>query len=161
LRILTIGGYGFTERSFIAALQRSQVDVFVDVRQRRGMRGSRYAFLNSKRLQELLSHSGIRYVYAQGLAPTSVVRDAQKADDRAVGTTKRDRAHLSCAFIQEYRAHILEAFDPAPLHDQLKDAKAVAFFCVEGPPEACHRSLAAEHLIHMFDIDEPLEHLRP
>lgn len=161
MRILTIGGYGFTEQSFIAALQRSHVDVFIDVRQRRGMRGAKYAFLNSKRLQELLSHLGIQYVYAQGLAPTSAVRDAQKADDRAVGTAKRDRAHLSSVFIQEYRAYISESFDPAPLRDQLKDAKVVVLFCVEGPPAACHRSLAAEYLVHVFHIDEPLEHLRP
>lgn len=161
MRILTIGGYGFTEESFISTLKRAHIDVFVDVRQRRGMRGSRYAFLNSKRLQELLRRSGIRYVYAQSLAPTATVRDAQKADDRTAGTAKRDRAHLSPAFIHEYRAQILESFDPGPLHDQLKGAKAVALFCVEGPPAACHRSLAAKFLVETLHIKEPPEHLRP
>lgn len=161
MRILTIGGYGFTERTFIAALTRAHVDVFVDVRQRRGMRGSKYAFLNSNRLQELLREAGIRYVYAQALAPTSAVRDAQKSDDLAAGTAKRDRAHLSPAFVHQYRAQVLNGLDPEPLHDQLKDAKAVALFCVEGPPAACHRSLAADFLVHAFHISEAPEHLRP
>lgn len=161
MRILTIGGYGFTERTFIATLTRAHVDVFVDVRQRRGMRGSKYAFLNSKRLQELLREAGIRYVYAQELAPTSAVRDAQKLDDRAVGTAKRDRSHLSPAFIHQYRGQVLNGLDPEPLRNELKDAKAIALFCVEGPPAACHRSLAAEFLVSAFHISEAPEHLRP
>lgn len=161
MRILTIGGYGFTERGFIAALKRAHVDVFVDVRQRRGMRGSKYAFLNSTRLQELLREAGIRYVYAKALAPTAAVRDAQKADDRASDTAKRDRTHLLPRFIHEYRAQIFEDFDPAPFLAELDSAKTVALFCVEGPPAACHRSLAAEYLVEAFQISEPLEHLRP
>ncbi len=47
MRIVTIGGYGFTEDAFINALKGAGVDAFVDIRQRRGMRGSKYAFLNS------------------------------------------------------------------------------------------------------------------
>lgn len=125
------------------------------------MRGPKYAFLNSKRLQELLQNAGIRYVYAKGLAPTSSVRDAQKADDIAAGTAKRDRSHLSSAFVNEYRAKILESFDPRQLYDELKDAEAFALFCVEGPPTACHRSLAAEYLIQAFHISNAPEHLRP
>lgn len=161
MRILTIGGYGFTEESFIAALKRAHADVFVDVRQRRGMRGAKYAFLNSKRLQELLDGAGIRYVYARELAPTSAVRDAQKADDGTAGVTKRDRACLSPAFVHEYQAQILKYFDHRPLHNQLIGSEAVVLFCVEGPPAACHRSLAADYLIDAFHINEPPEHLWP
>lgn len=161
MRIITIGGYGFTEKTFIAALQEANVDVFVDVRQRRGMRGSKYAFLNSTRLQSLLGAAGIRYVYARDLAPTSNVREAQKADDQTEGIAKRDRTHLSTAFKEAYRSEILSRFEPGELRYELTDVKTVALFCVEGPPTACHRLLAAEHLVHVLDIREPVEHLKP
>jgi hypothetical protein len=48
--VVTIGGYGFTERSFLAALKRAKVGALVDLRQRRGMRGPTHAFLNRQRL---------------------------------------------------------------------------------------------------------------
>lgn len=161
MRILTIGGYGFTEQSFVDTLTRSNVDTFVDVRQRRGMRGSKYAFLNSKRLQHLLNNVGIRYVYARDLAPTSAVRNTQKVDDIAEGTAKHDRVHLSSEFVDKYCSEILAHFEPEALWHELKDAKAVTLFCVEGPPTACHRLLAAEHLVYAFGVKEPVEHLRP
>ena len=108
MRITTIGGYGFTEAGFIGALQKADVDTFVDVRQRRGMRGARYAFLNSSRLQSLLALAGIRYVHALDLAPSPSVRDAQKEDDRALGVAKRDRAVFPPAFVQKYKSEIRE-----------------------------------------------------
>ena len=89
------------------------------------------------------------------------MRDAQKEDDRASGTAKRDRTQLSPAFVQKYRSEILGRFDPDRLRLALNGATAVALFCVEGQPSACHRSLAAEHLVRAFGIDEPVEHLSP
>lgn len=161
MRIFTIGGYGFTEQSFTTALKRAGVTAFVDVRQRRGMRGSKYAFLNSIRLQQLLSASGIKYIHALDLAPTPDVRSTQKSDDQQESVNKRDRTHLSPAFIKRYCEEVLEAFDPSRLIDALGDTEAVALFCVEGPPTACHRLLAAEHLLHLCGNEEPVEHLRP
>lgn len=161
MRIVTIGGYGFTEAGFLDALQKAGVDTFVDIRQRRGMRGAKYAFLNSSRLQSLLASAGIRYVHAIDLAPTASVRDAQKENDRAAGIAKRDRTQLSQAFVQKYRSEILARFDAERLRRALNGATAVALFCVEGPPSACHRSLAAEHLLQVFGSDQPVEHLRP
>lgn len=54
----TIGGYGFTEKSFIGRLREANVDTLVDVRRRRGMRGAKYAFLNSSYLQAALADAG-------------------------------------------------------------------------------------------------------
>src|SRR5512146_2365042 len=105
------------------------------------MRGSKYAFLNSARLQKLLASIGIRYVHALELAPTTSVRDAQKRDDLESGTAQRDRAQLSPTFVKKYRSEILAAFDAERLRSALNRAKAVALFCVEGNPAACHRSL--------------------
>ena len=161
MRIFTIGGYGFTEQSFTTALKEAGITAFVDVRQRRGMRGSKYAFLNSIRLQNLLSTLGIRYIHARDLAPTPDVRKTQKLDDQLESVNKRDRTHLSSSFTKKYREEVLDAFDPSRLIDALGDAQAVALFCVEGPPTACHRLLAAEHLLHLCGNEEPVEHLRP
>lgn len=161
MRIATIGGYGFTEASFLEALQKARVDTFIDVRQRRGMRGARYAFLNSSRLQSLLASAGIRYVHALDLAPTAIVRETQKKNDRASRVAKRDRTELSPDFVQKYKSEILARFDADPLMRALNGATAIVLFCVEGQPSACHRSLAAEHLLQFFGSEQPVEHLRP
>ena len=51
MRIATIGVYGWTLESFLAALHVANVRVVLDVRQRRGVRGPEYAWANSARLQ--------------------------------------------------------------------------------------------------------------
>lgn len=160
MRIVTIGGYGFTEAGFIGALRKAGVDTFVDVRQRRGMRGAKYAFLNSTRLQNLLASAGIKYLHALELAPTASVRNAQKEVDRASGVAKRDRLQLSSAFTEEYRSKVLARFDADRLVGEINGTNGVALFCVEEHPAACHRSLAAEHLFRQFGGDHPVEHLR-
>ena len=57
LKLVTIGVYGFDEASFFAALQTAGVDTLCDMRQRRGVRGADYAFVNSKRLQRVSRNS--------------------------------------------------------------------------------------------------------
>lgn len=42
-RLVTVGVYGFTAERFLTALEQAKVDVLLDVRQRRGVRGSEYA----------------------------------------------------------------------------------------------------------------------
>jgi uncharacterized protein (DUF488 family) len=143
-RVLTIGAYGFNERTFIEALKAAGVDLFIDIRARRGMRGSAYAFANAARLQRLLESAGIRYVHAKELAPTEHVRDAQRAADTALGVAKRDRARLGSEFISAYEQECLSHFQAgAFLKTFVGDAKRPLFFCVERDAEACHRSLVA------------------
>lgn len=64
----TIGVYGSTESSFFDKLKINNIDVFLDVRQRRGVRGSKYAYVNSKRLQIKLSELGIDYIHILDLS---------------------------------------------------------------------------------------------
>ncbi|MBB3879131.1 DUF488 domain-containing protein [Sphingomonas pseudosanguinis] len=161
VRIVTIGGYGFTEKSFIEALKEAKVDTFVDIRQRRGMRGPKYAFLNSQKLQKILALENIRYLYDRDLAPTSAVRAAQKSSDQINGVAKQDRDHLSTDFVNRYNSEVLGAYDAEHLLKSLATSKTVAFFCVEGPPAACHRLLAANYLLSVLDSKENVEHLRP
>ena len=59
--LATVGVYGFTLEEFLRALHEADVQLVLDVRQRRGVRGPQYAWANSKRLQAALAEAGIGY----------------------------------------------------------------------------------------------------
>ena len=157
-RLLTVGVYGFSEPEFFHRLLDARVDLFVDIRARRGMRGSEYAFANSARLQARLAELGIGYRHVRALAPTEAVRDIQKAADRAEHQQKRTRHGLSDAFIAAYQAQVLDAFDaPGFLATLDPQVRAFCLFCVERDPLSCHRSLAAAWFAAQTGIS--VEHL--
>jgi uncharacterized protein (DUF488 family) len=159
-KLVTIGGYGYTEASFLAALKTANVGTFVDIRQRRGMRGSKYAFLNSERLQAAIARAGIQYLHVKELAPTSAIRGVQKDADRSASVSKHARTRLSDDFVEAYKRDVLATFDSARFDALVgTDTEVVALFCVESRPEACHRSLAAQKLAD--DRGLLLEHLVP
>jgi uncharacterized protein (DUF488 family) len=156
----TIGAYGFSAESFVEALRSAGVDLFIDIRARRGMRGSAYAFANASRLESALATAGIRYAHAKELAPSETVRDAQRSADANAGIAKRDRSRLSDAFASAYRDECLSGFDSRGFVEKYcKGAKRPVLFCVERDPAACHRSLVAERLT--ADLGIPVENLKP
>lgn len=160
LRIVTIGVYGYTPETFFAALQSAGVDTFVDVRQRRGVRGAEYAFANSQRLQRRLAELGIRYQHRKDLAPTTAMRQRQYEADKAAGVGKRQRTTLGPAFIEAYETDILADFSAEAFVERLPaGAQVAALLCVERDPAACHRSLVAERL--QEDVGVDVEHLMP
>ena len=110
-KIVTIGVYGFDKDSFFQALIDANIDTFCDIRLRRGMRGSEYAFANSKALQQKLSELGIKYVYAKDLAPSQTIREKQKQEDEKLGVAKRSRKGLGQTFILGYEQQCLSSFD--------------------------------------------------
>jgi uncharacterized protein (DUF488 family) len=147
IKLVTIGVYGFSEAGFFQSLLAAQVDTFVDVRRRRGLRGSTYAFANSQRLQTRLAELGIRYLYRRDLAPPPTVRQRQLLVDKAGKIAKRQREQLSPTFVSAYQAKVLKHFAAESLVDGLPaGTQVVALFCVERLPGACHRSLLAEEL---------------
>ncbi len=149
MKIVTIGVYGYAEEDFFQALQAAEVDAFCDIRQRRGVRGATYAFANSRRLQKRLAELEIAYFHLKELAPTNAIRAQQSAADKAAKVAKRKRTGLAPPFIEAYRRDILTHFDPQSLLEMLDpDVQVIALFCVEREPDACHRSLVAEHLQH-------------
>ncbi|GAA1482657.1 hypothetical protein GCM10009624_30970 [Gordonia sinesedis] len=159
-RLQTMGAYGWDEPSFIAALREADPDVFVDVRRRRGVRGSRYAFANSNRLQQILADLGIRYVHRVDLAPSNETRDIVARDIAERGIGYRDRNSLAPAYVDAYQAETLTDFDSTDFAESLgPDAETAMLFCVEGIPDACHRSMIADRLT--ADLDIPVEHVRP
>jgi uncharacterized protein (DUF488 family) len=158
-RVVTVGVYGFTADRFMAALESVGVHVLVDVRQRRGVRGSEYAWANSQRLQAALAAANIAYLHVKDLAPTTEIRAAQYAADAATGEGKRSRTELSESFKRAYVEQILAAVDlEAALADVPASATA-ALLCVEREPRACHRSLIADRLAATYGVE--VEHLLP
>lgn len=155
----TIGVYGFTAERFVAALNRTGTRLLIDVRQRRGVRGSEYAWANSKRLQQALADAGIDYAHHPELAPTTELRQLQYREDDRLGVGKRNRAELALEYRRRYIEEILDPVDLDPVVESMPARGSTALLCVERDPEACHRSLIAERLI--ADYDCTVTHLRP
>lgn len=152
IEIFTIGVYNSTEESFFRKLMEAKIDLFCDIRQRRGVRGSLYKYVNSNYLQAKLKELGIDYMYIKELAPTKEIRMKQKEVDNLKGETKHKRTVLGDVFIAEYQNQILNKFDLEVLIKSIeaKGYKRVVFFCVEENAEACHRSLVAKRIHRLF-----------
>ena len=158
-RVATIGVYGSDVKAFLAALRAADVRLLVDVRQRRGVRGSEYAWANSLRLQAALSDAGIAYEHWPSLAPTTELRHLQYTEDARQGVGKRSRSELAPEYVTRYTREILDAADLDALVARLPAEGAAALLCVERDPEACHRTLIAARLAGELGV--AVEHLRP
>lgn len=156
--IATIGVYGFDRETFLETLAGAGVELVLDVRQRRGVRGSEYAWANARRLQDSLKEAGIGYSHLKELAPTTELRQAQYRADARRGEGKRSRTVLAPEYAERYTAEILDRVDLAPIVKWIGGSSA-ALLCVERDPQACHRSLIAARLRSEWDFS--VEDLRP
>ena len=157
--VVTIGVYGFDQAAFLAALARARVKILLDVRQRRGVRGSEYAWANSARLQAALADAGIEYRHHKELAPTTELRRLQYAEDERLGVGKRSRVELAPEYRDRYTREILDEVDLQPIVATLPADAAAALLCVERDPEACHRSLIADRMASEHGVS--VRHLKP
>lgn len=156
--IATIGVHGFDRESFLATLGDAGVDLVLDVRQRRGVRGSEYAWANARRLQAALGEAGLGDTHLKELAPTTELRELQYREDARLGEGKRSRTTLASEYAQGYTEQILDPVDLGPIVKWI-GAGSAALLCVERDPEACHRSLIAARL--QRDWGFGVEHLCP
>jgi len=145
--LATIGVYGFHAETFLAALRNADVRLLLDVRQRRGVRGTEYAWANAGRLTALLANAAIEYRHHLELAPTTELRQLQYRDDDRAGVGKRSRAELSGAYSERYEREILDAVDLEAIIDSLAPEGVSVLMCVERDPQACHRSLIAARMV--------------
>lgn len=154
LEIYTIGVYNSTENVFFDKLTKNDVDLFLDIRQRRGVRGSQYKFVNSSYLQEKLAKLHIQYKHIIELAPTKEIRTAQKEEDIRSGNSKKTRKTLGNTFKRLYISDILDKYNLDNLVKELYDlnVQKVVLFCVEESPYACHRSIVANRLNQQFNL---------
>lgn len=158
-QLATVGVYGYSAETFIAALGEARVRALLDVRQRRGVRGSEYAWANSRRLQGALAQAGIAYAHLKQLAPTTELRHLQYAEDDRLGVGKRSRTELAPEYVRRYVEEILDPVGIGPVLENMAAEGATALLCVERDPEACHRSLIAARVVELERI--PVMHLRP
>ena len=158
-RVTTIGVYGWTLDAWLDALRVADVRLVLDVRQRRGVRGSEYSWANALRLQAALETAGIAYEHHKELAPTTELRQLQYAEDDRVGVGKRSREGLAPEYVERYTREVLAQVDLRPIVDALPADGASALLCVERDPEACHRSLVADRLASELGLS--VTHLRP
>jgi uncharacterized protein (DUF488 family) len=145
-QVATIGVYGFTVETFIAALRRAGASALLDVRQRRGVRGSEYAWANSQRLQAALAAAEIAYRHLPELAPTTELRALQYREDDRARVGKRSRVELAAEYRERYTREILDRLDLGEILAGLLTGGRSALMCVERDPKACHRSLVADRL---------------
>ncbi len=145
-RIATIGVYGFAAVTFLEKLTGAGVGLLLDLRQRRGVRGTDYSWANSAQLQRALAAADVAYRHVKDLAPTTELRQLQYREDDRRGVGKRNRIALAPEYAERYTREILDPFDLGALVAELPRDSATALFCVERDPEACHRSLVAERL---------------
>lgn len=155
MNFYTIGVYNSTEKEFFEKLLKNNIDTFCDIRQRRGVRGSKYSFVNSKRLQSKLHRLGIKYFHFLDLAPTKEIRELQKQADLRNHELKRDRKTLGQVFIKEYKSQVVNRFDFQKFIDTFKKtgSRNIVLFCVEESPKACHRSIVSEKLSNDYSVN--------
>lgn len=153
MEFFTIGVYNSTEKAFFDKLLKNNIDTFCDIRQRRGVRGAKYSFVNSNRLQQKLSELEIKYGYVSDLAPTTEIRELQKEIDLHNGELKSERQELGKVFIIEYKNKILKNFDFDYFLEKLEEvgANRIALFCLEEHYEACHRSIVADKISTLYN----------
>lgn len=150
--LATIGVYDFDLSGFLAVLARAQIRLLIDVRQRRGVRGAQYAWANESRLRLSLHKAGIGYLHRRDLAPTTELRELQYAEDLREGVGKRSRRELAGAYVAGYTCEILDRADLDSLRREIEARGPAALLCVEGDPEACHRSLIARRMRARFGM---------
>jgi uncharacterized protein (DUF488 family) len=146
LTVATIGVYGASLETFLAALAAADVRLLLDVRQRRGVRGREHAWANSLRLQAALADASIEYRHHIELAPTTELRRLQYREDDRLGEGKRSRTVLAPEYRRRYVREILDRVDMDAFAASLPLDHASALLCVERDARACHRSLIAERL---------------
>ncbi len=152
MEFFTLGVYNSTEKDFFSRLIKNKIDTFCDVRQRRGVRGAKYSFVNSKKLQLKLAELNIKYCHILDLAPTEGIRKLQKEIDIQKDELKTQRKELGNNFINEYKNLILKNFDFKDFLEKhnRSNSNRIVFFCVENYAKACHRSIVADELINQY-----------
>lgn len=154
-KVFTIGVYGSDRKAFYDAIEAARIDVLVDIRTRRAVRGPRYTYANAKRLTAELEQRGIAYRHELGLAPGYELLALQHEADTREKQKYSARTELAKEYVRRYVREVLDRYDFAPLARELRGFKAPVLFCIERIPEACHRSLVAPRLakaLHARDV---------
>lgn len=133
--IYTLGYEGAALPDFIRTLEDTGVSLLLDIRE---LPQSRRPGFSKRALSEALADAGIAYRHVRQLGDPKPGRDAARR-----GAMEEFRSI--------FNAHLdLEACQKA-LQEVAQDADAetVVLMCYERAPHDCHRSLVAQHLVHL------------
>ncbi|GAC1387715.1 MAG: hypothetical protein NVSMB31_00500 [Vulcanimicrobiaceae bacterium] len=144
--LYTIGVYGSTAAAFFGALEDAGVDVVLDIRLRRAVRGAQYTFANAQRLMGELADRGIAYKHVLDLAPDLETLHIQGAEDEASGKRKSERTELAPGYTSAFTSLVLKQFPFDAFAKEMLAYRAPCLLCIERVPSACHRSLVAPPL---------------
>lgn len=151
--LYTMGIYNYSEDEFYSTILDYSISLIIDVRQRRGCRGRKYAYSNKTRLINGLKERGVSYLYIEGLAPTSDIRKIQKEYDKQHKQLKSQRNSLVAEFSDMYNEQVLEGYKFEEILDVIKDNRNKAIICVEKNFQGCHRSLIASYLKEKYGVN--------
>ncbi len=152
--VFTVGVYGAGAAAFFTALEAAAIDVLLDIRTRRAVRGTVYSYANAGRLTAGLARRGIAYRHVLALAPGRELLALQHAVDARERRKYSARTVLAPEYVRRYTARVLDRFDFGELARELDGYRAPVLFCIERVPAACHRSLVARRVAHALHAAE-------
>jgi len=130
--ISTIGYEGASPEDFLATLQRSGVEVLVDIRERAQSR--RKGFSKSA-LSEAVREVGIDYIHLRALGDPKEGREAARA-----GKYDQFASIFGAVMNSE------EAREALAEIEKITESKLVCLMCYERDPKVCHRKIVSDHL---------------
>ena len=139
-KLFTIGYQSTTVRNFLDALRDAGVNLLVDVR---AVAMSRRPGFAKSALTANLNGAGIRYLHLRKLGTPSDGRVAARAG-RHEEMHRIFREQLATEAAQE-ELHVLA--------DLVRGQQHVALMCFEAEAQYCHRTIVADALRELVDID--------
>src|SRR3954466_10736405 len=143
--LATIGYQGTTVPSFLDTLRKARVELLVDVR---AVASSRRPGFAKTALAANLETVGIDYLHLRALGTPADGRSAARSG-------KHDQMR------KIFLKHLATAGAQDELHQlaDLVQSRRVCILCFEADPAPCHRSIVAEALGKLVDVD--VRHLIP
>lgn len=142
LNLYTIGFTKKTAEQFFGLLNKSQVDVLIDVRLNNKSQLS--GFAKGQDLKYFLNKlCGIKYYYEETFAPTEEL--LKKWKNGAITWQEYEKEYES--ILDKRNAE--ELFDKKYIGEEKQN---ICFLCSESTPEHCHRRLLAEYLVKNNDL---------
>jgi uncharacterized protein (DUF488 family) len=142
MKLMTIGYEAASQAAVIAELQRTGVEVLIDVR---AVPSSRRAGFSKRLLAASLAEAGIDYVHLRALGTPKPGRQAARA-----------RRHAEMVAI--YEAHLADPQAQFELGEALDIARQrrAALLCYEADAAHCHRRIVADRLSaeYAFEVED-------
>ena len=143
IQIYTIGYQGMSIDDFIKTLQKNEISLIIDIREKPF---SRIKDFSRKNLKGHLASSNIEYIHLVELGSPRNLRDKVKSD--------RDYDY----FFEHYKIYLNTQSETLAQLYNLVIYKTVCLLCLENDPRTCHRNIVAKALVG-YKNDSPEIHI--